>query len=80
MPNNSKLKSIDRNKNYEFYTKLADIELKQKNYKEHFKDKIDEMEGNHIIPWHLGGKIDETNLQMLCKDYNREKVVNINGF
>ncbi len=35
--------------------------------------KIDEMEGDHITPWHLGGKTDETNLQMLCKDCNREK-------
>lgn len=35
--------------------------------------KIEEMEGDHIIPWHLGGKTDESNCQMLCKTCNREK-------
>lgn len=40
MPNNSALRSADRNKNDEFYTQLADIELELKNYKEYFKDKI----------------------------------------
>ena len=40
MPNNSALRSADRNKNDEFYTQLKDIELEIKNYKEYFKDKI----------------------------------------
>lgn len=79
MPNNSALRSADRNKNDEFYIKLADIELEPKNYKKYFKDKIDEMEGDHITPWHLGKKTDETNLQILHKDCNR-KEVDINGF
>lgn len=35
--------------------------------------KIDEMEGDHITPWHLGGKTDDINCQMLCKSCNREK-------
>jgi len=34
---------------------------------------ISEMEGDHITPWHEGGKTDEDNCQMLCKRCNREK-------
>ena len=34
---------------------------------------ISEMEGDHITPWHLGGKTDDANCQMLCKTCNREK-------
>jgi len=39
--------------------------------KEHFE--IEGMEGDHITPWHEGGKTDEENCQMLCKDDNRRK-------
>lgn len=39
--------------------------------KNHFE--ITEMEGDHITPWHEGGKTDSDNLQMLCKDCNRRK-------
>jgi len=35
--------------------------------------KIEEMEGDHITPWHEGGKTIESNCQMLCKDDNRRK-------
>lgn len=35
--------------------------------------KIEEMEGDHITPWHSGGKTDAQNCQMLCKDCNRRK-------
>lgn len=35
--------------------------------------KIEEMEGDHITPWHLGGKTDAKNCRMLCKDDNRRK-------
>ena len=35
--------------------------------------KIEEMEGDHITPWHLGGKTSAENCQMLCKDDNRRK-------
>ena len=38
---------------------------------EHFK--IEEMEADHIIPWHDGGKTVEDNCQMLCKNCNRKK-------
>ena len=35
--------------------------------------KIEEMEGDHVIPWHKGGKTAYDNLQMLCMKCNREK-------
>ena len=38
---------------------------------EHFE--IEEMEADHITPWHEGGKTIEENCQMLCKDCNRKK-------
>jgi Protein of unknown function DUF262/HNH endonuclease len=38
---------------------------------EHFD--YDGMEGDHITPWHLGGKTIAANCQMLCKDDNRKK-------
>jgi hypothetical protein len=34
---------------------------------------LDEMEGDHIKPWHKGGKTNAANCQMLCKDDNRRK-------
>ncbi|MBF2760613.1 MAG: DUF262 domain-containing protein [Ectothiorhodospiraceae bacterium AqS1] len=34
---------------------------------------IEEMEADHITPWHEGGKTDDGNCQMLCKDDNRRK-------
>ena len=39
--------------------------------KKHFK--IEEMEADHIIPWHEGGKTISENCQMLCKQDNRAK-------
>lgn len=39
--------------------------------KEHFE--IAEMEGDHITPWHEGGKTSAENCQMLCKEDNRRK-------
>ena len=38
---------------------------------EHFE--IDEMQGDHIIPWCDGGKTVDDNLQMLCKKCNNAK-------
>ena len=38
---------------------------------EHFE--LDEMEADHITPWHEGGKTSAKNCQMLCKDDNRRK-------
>jgi len=31
------------------------------------------MEADHITPWHMGGKTNASNCQMLCKDCNRRK-------
>lgn len=39
--------------------------------KKHFE--IEQMEGDHITPWHDGGKTDAKNCQMLCKEDNRRK-------
>jgi hypothetical protein len=38
---------------------------------EHFE--IEEMEGDHVTPWHEGGKTSPANCQMLCKEHNRRK-------
>lgn len=37
------------------------------------KFEIEEMEADHITPWHEGGKTTAENCQMLCKDDNRRK-------
>jgi len=37
------------------------------------KFRFEEMEGDHIKPWHEGGKTVAANCQMLCKDDNRRK-------
>jgi len=37
------------------------------------KWKIEEMEADHITPWHEGGKTITENCQMLCKEDNRRK-------
>jgi len=42
-----------------------------KNCGKHFE--YEEMEGDHIDPWHSGGKTNATNCQMLCKSCNRRK-------
>ena len=34
---------------------------------------ISKMEADHINPWHAGGKTNEDNCQMLCKEDNRKK-------
>ena len=39
----------------------------------HQQFSIDEMEGDHIDPWHSGGKTTAENCQMLCKPCNRRK-------
>ena len=37
------------------------------------KYKLDEMEGDHIEPWSMGGKTVEENCCMLCKKHNGQK-------
>jgi Protein of unknown function DUF262/HNH endonuclease len=39
--------------------------------KEHWE--LEQMQGDHITPWHLGGKTIASNCQMLCADDNRRK-------
>ena len=39
--------------------------------KQHFE--LDEMEADHIDPWHDGGTTTADNCQMLCKPCNRRK-------
>lgn len=39
--------------------------------KEHFE--LSAMEADHITPWHEGGKTNEENCQMLCRECNRRK-------
>ena len=41
------------------------------NCQEHFD--IEEMEADHITPWHAGGKSIQENCQMLCRECNRRK-------
>ena len=41
------------------------------NCKKHFE--IEEMEADHITPWHDGGKTISDNCQMLCRECNRRK-------
>jgi 5-methylcytosine-specific restriction endonuclease McrA len=31
------------------------------------------MEADHITPWHAGGKTNQENCQLLCKEDNRKK-------
>lgn len=38
---------------------------------EHFE--LEDMEADHITPWHKGGKTTIENLQMLCQSDNRQK-------
>lgn len=45
----------------------------KKEKKEKQKWDIEEMEADHIKPWHEGGKTIAKNCQMLCKDCNRKK-------
>lgn len=37
------------------------------------KLKLEEMEADHITPWHAGGTTTASNCQMLCKECNRRK-------
>lgn len=37
----------------------------------HFE--IEQMEADHITPWHAGGRTIADNCQMLCRECNRRK-------
>lgn len=71
---------LTRNERYLSLRAFDDV-VKQKVYEkqkgicvkcqEHFK--LEEMEADHITPWHEGGKTTEENCQLLCKNDNRTK-------
>lgn len=71
---------LTRNERYLSLRAFSDA-IKQKIYelqdgicaKCHNTFPISQMEGDHIKPWHEGGKTIEENCQMLCKDCNRTK-------
>lgn len=62
------IRTFDNRQKREAHTRQAGI---CPSCKEEFK--IEEMEADHITPWHLGGKTIPENCQMLCKDCNRRK-------
>ena len=62
------IRAFSDNMKREAYEKQNGICVKCKK-----KFELDEMEGDHIKPWHEGGKTHAANCQMLCKDDNRRK-------
>ncbi len=62
------IRSFTDNQKREAYEKQKGICVE---CKKHFE--IDEMEADHITPWHEGGKTSSENCQMLCRDDNRRK-------
>jgi len=62
------IRAFTENMKREIYEKQKGI---CKICKKHFE--YDGMEGDHIDPWHSGGKTNAENCQMLCKSCNRRK-------
>ena len=62
------IRSFTPNQKREAYERQAGI---CPNCGGHFE--LEQMEGDHITPWHDGGKTITENCQMLCKDCNRRK-------
>jgi hypothetical protein len=62
------IRSFSNNMKREAYERQKRVCIKCKK-----KFELDEMEGDHIKPWHEGGKTNAANCQMLCKDDNRRK-------
>lgn len=62
------IRSFTPNQKREAYERQAGI---CPNCGGHFE--LEQMEGDHITPWHDGGKTIVENCQMLCKDCNRRK-------
>lgn len=62
------IRAFTKNQKREAYERQKGICLE---CKEHFE--LEEMEGDHITPWHEGGKTNADNCQMLCKEDNRRK-------
>lgn len=62
------IRAFSDNQKREAYERQAGICVK---CKKHFE--LNEMEADHITPWHLHGKTSAENCQMLCRDDNRRK-------
>lgn len=62
------IRSFDDNDKRESYERQKGI---CPNCHQHFE--IEEMEADHITPWHAGGKTLPENCQMLCRECNRRK-------
>ena len=62
------IRTFSDNQKREAYEKQKGVCVK---CEEHFE--LEEMEADHIKPWHEGGKTTADNCQMLCKDDNRRK-------
>ena len=62
------IRAFSPNMKREAYEKQKGICVK---CSKHFE--LEDMEGDHIKPWHEGGKTIPANCQMLCKDDNRRK-------
>ncbi len=62
------IRAFTDNQKREAYERQAGICVK---CGEHFE--LNQMEADHITPWHSGGKTSAENCQMLCKDDNRRK-------
>jgi len=56
---------------YERQKGICPVCEKNKSEKTHYE--LNEMEADHITPWHEGGKTEPNNCQMLCKLHNRMK-------
>ncbi len=62
------IRAFSENMKREAYERQSEICAK---CNKHFE--LNEMEGDHIKPWHEGGKTNAANCQMLCKADNRTK-------
>lgn len=62
------IRAFNENMKREAYERQKGICVK---CEEHFT--LEEMEADHITPWHEGGRTTAENCQMLCKDCNRRK-------
>jgi len=62
------IRAFSENMRREAYERQKGVCIKCKK-----KFRFEEMEADHIKPWHEGGKTNAANCQMLCKDDNRRK-------
>lgn len=65
---NLNIRAFSRNQKREAYERQKGVCSK---CEQHFE--LSQMEGDHISPWHEGGKTEAENCQMLCRDCNRKK-------